>query len=59
MKLQTQLNRVVNNKQYRKFILVMPAASVESSGWKEGDELFISEQGYGWMTIKKVSRRSK
>ena len=39
MQLQKQLNRVVNDKEYAKYLLVIPPEAVEQLKWKVGEEL--------------------
>lgn len=39
MKLQKRLNRKVGNKEYSKYLIVIPPEEVEKMGWKEGEEL--------------------
>jgi bifunctional DNA-binding transcriptional regulator/antitoxin component of YhaV-PrlF toxin-antitoxin module len=39
MQLQKQLNRIVENKEYSKYLLVVPPQVVEELQWKEGEEL--------------------
>ncbi|NWG37851.1 AbrB/MazE/SpoVT family DNA-binding domain-containing protein [Nitrososphaera sp.] len=39
MKLQKRFNRKVGNKEYNKWVLVLPQDEVEKLGWKEGVEL--------------------
>jgi bifunctional DNA-binding transcriptional regulator/antitoxin component of YhaV-PrlF toxin-antitoxin module len=39
MRLQKQLNRVVADKEYAKYLLVIPPETVEKLAWKEGEEL--------------------
>jgi bifunctional DNA-binding transcriptional regulator/antitoxin component of YhaV-PrlF toxin-antitoxin module len=39
MHLQKQLNRVVADKEYAKYLLVIPPETVEELEWKEGQEL--------------------
>ena len=39
MHLQKQLNRVVDGKEYGKYLLVIPPETVQELDWKEGEEL--------------------
>ena len=39
MKLQKQLSRRVENKDYPKYVVTIPPKQVEEAGWKEGTEL--------------------
>jgi len=43
MKLQKQLSRKVNEKEYSKYVITIPSSEVEKLGWKEGIELDIEE----------------
>jgi len=37
--LQKQVNRVVEDKEYSKYVLVIPPEDVSKLEWKEGEEL--------------------
>jgi antitoxin component of MazEF toxin-antitoxin module len=39
MKLQKRFNRKVGDKEYSKWVVVLPNEKVEELGWKEGEEL--------------------
>lgn len=39
MRLQKQINRIVDNKEYAKYVVVIPPDDVEKLEWKEGEEL--------------------
>lgn len=39
MRLQRQVNRVVEDKEYSKYVLIVPPEDVEKLGWEEGEEL--------------------
>ncbi len=39
MKLQKQLSRKVNEKEYPKYTVVIPPKEIDKLGWKEGEEL--------------------
>lgn len=45
MRLQKQLSRVVDNKEYPKWIIVIPPSTIEKIGWKEGEWLKEDIQG--------------
>ncbi|VVB61124.1 Uncharacterised protein [uncultured archaeon] len=45
MRLQKQLSRVVDNKEYPKWIIVIPPSTIEKIGWKEGEWLKDEIQG--------------
>jgi hypothetical protein len=39
VKLQKRLNRKVGNKEYSKWVVVLPHDKVQELGWEEGTEL--------------------
>ena len=39
MKLQKRFNRKVGEKEYSKWVIILPQEKVEELGWKEGTEL--------------------
>jgi antitoxin component of MazEF toxin-antitoxin module len=39
MKLQKQLSRKVEGKEYSKYVVTIPPKQIEEAGWKEGTEL--------------------
>jgi bifunctional DNA-binding transcriptional regulator/antitoxin component of YhaV-PrlF toxin-antitoxin module len=39
MRLQRQINRVVEDKEYSKYVVIVPPEDVEKLGWEEGEEL--------------------
>lgn len=39
MKLQKQLSRIVDEKAYPKWVIVIPPQAIEKVGWKDGEEL--------------------
>lgn len=39
MKLQKQNTRKVGNKEYSKYVIVLPSKAVKELEWKEGEEL--------------------
>jgi len=39
MRLQKQVNRIVEDKEYSKYVLIVPPEDVEKLEWKEGEEL--------------------
>jgi bifunctional DNA-binding transcriptional regulator/antitoxin component of YhaV-PrlF toxin-antitoxin module len=39
MKLQKQLSRKVDTKEYSKYVIIIPPKQIEEAGWKEGTEL--------------------
>ena len=46
MKLQKQLSRKVDDKEYPKYVVTIPPKQIEEVGWKEGTELIaVVEEG--------------
>ena len=43
MKLQKHKTHKVGDKQYYKYVIVIPEETVKSLGWKEGEELEAEE----------------
>ena len=39
MRLQKQLSRKVSNKEYPKWVIIVPPKQIEALGWKEGEYL--------------------
>ena len=39
MRLQKQVNRVVEDKEYSKYVIIVPPEDVQKLEWKEGEEL--------------------
>ena len=39
MRLQKQVNRIVDDKEYAKYVLVVPPDAVQKLQWREGEEL--------------------
>jgi bifunctional DNA-binding transcriptional regulator/antitoxin component of YhaV-PrlF toxin-antitoxin module len=39
VKLQKQLSRKVDDKEYPKYVITIPPKQIEAVGWKEGTEL--------------------
>ena len=39
MKLQKQLSRKVGNKEYPKWVVIVPPKQIDTLGWKEGEYL--------------------
>jgi len=52
MKLQKRLSRKYKNKEYHKYILVLPEKAIKKAGFREGDEL-KSEIKKGEIKLKK------
>ncbi len=53
MKLQKRLSRKYKNKEYHKYVIVIPEAEVINAKLKEGDELQISSND-GELRIRKL-----
>ena len=46
MKLQKQLSRKVDDKEYPKYVVTIPPKNIAEVGWKEGTELIaVVEEG--------------
>jgi len=45
MRLQKQKSRKVGNKEYSKYVIIVPPDRVERLGWHEGEELADQVQG--------------
>jgi len=39
MRLQKQLSKRVGEKEYAKYVIVIPPKTIDKLGWKEGEEL--------------------
>jgi bifunctional DNA-binding transcriptional regulator/antitoxin component of YhaV-PrlF toxin-antitoxin module len=39
MRLQKQVNRIVEDKEYSKYVIVVPPEEIERLQWREGEEL--------------------
>ena len=53
MKLQKQLSRKVGDKEYAKYVIVIPHKEVKRAGLKWGDKLEVEVKNSG-ILIKKV-----
>jgi bifunctional DNA-binding transcriptional regulator/antitoxin component of YhaV-PrlF toxin-antitoxin module len=53
--LQKQLSRKTDDKEYAKWVVVIPPAAVKEAGLREGDEL-ISIAGKGNILLKKTTK---
>lgn len=51
MRLQKQLSRKVGNKEYPKYVIVIPPSIVSELGWNNGEELIAKVNGKE-LTIK-------
>ena len=52
MKLQKRFNRKVGEKEYSKWVIILPQEKVEELGWKEGTELDLDTSSKGVAVIK-------
>ncbi|MFH1787393.1 MAG: hypothetical protein ABH811_01230 [archaeon] len=52
VRLQKQLSRKVGDKEYAKWVLVIPPIAIKESGFKEGQELKV-ESKEGKIVLKK------
>jgi len=39
MRLQKQVNRIVEDKEYSKYVIVVPPEDIEELQWREGEDL--------------------
>ena len=53
MKLQKRLSRKYKDKEYHKYLLVIPSKEIKKSGFKEGEELKISTKK-GEIKVRKL-----
>ena len=51
-KLQKQVSRKIGNKEYAKYVIVIPKEDIDRAGFKEGEELKIKSL-YGKMILTK------
>ncbi len=58
MRLQKQLNRVVDDKEYPKYLLVIPPEAVEQLAWKAGEELEHEVKNES-LIVRKTSHRTE
>jgi antitoxin component of MazEF toxin-antitoxin module len=58
MRLQKQLSRAVEGKEYPKYVLVVPPTTIDQLQWKEGEELEheVKDQS---LVVRKVSHRTE
>jgi hypothetical protein len=52
VKLQKRFNRRVGDKEYSKWVVVLPSDEVSRLGWKEGVELEASRTKNGTLELK-------
>lgn len=53
-KLQKQVSRKVGNKEYSKYVIVIPEDKIKEAGLKEGQELNIKNKN-GKLIIEKLN----
>lgn len=58
MRLQRQVSRRTERKEYPKYVVVIPPEKVEKLGWKEGEELEEIVRGDS-LTIRKSVKRAE
>jgi bifunctional DNA-binding transcriptional regulator/antitoxin component of YhaV-PrlF toxin-antitoxin module len=58
MRLQRQVSRKTERKEYSKYVVVIPPEKVEKLGWKEGEELEEIVRGDS-LTIRKSVKRAE
>ena len=51
-KLQKQVSRKIGDKEYAKYVIVIPKEDIDNAGFKEGEELKIKSL-YGKMILTK------
>jgi antitoxin component of MazEF toxin-antitoxin module len=51
MRLQKQVSRKVGDKEYSKWVIVIPPNEVKELGWKDGEELQFGSQN-GKLVVK-------
>jgi antitoxin component of MazEF toxin-antitoxin module len=56
LKLQKQLSRRKERKEYAKWVIVVPPSKVKELGWKEGEEL-VDEISEGKLVIAKLTKK--
>jgi antitoxin component of MazEF toxin-antitoxin module len=57
MRLQKQVNRKVDDKEYAKYVVVVPPEEVQELGWQEGQELKPEVKGKKLIISPKESQR--
>jgi len=58
MQLQKRMNRIVGDKEYSKWQVVIPPETIEKLGWKEGEELIKSVEGRK-LTLEPESKKAR
>ncbi len=58
LKLQRQLARIHNDKEYGKWVVVIPPSLVSELGWQEGERLDALAKG-DWLIIFQETRRGR
>jgi len=59
LKLQKQLSRKAEGKEYAKWVIVVPPSKVEELGWKEGQELMERVNGNKLVLMPKEKQKIK
>jgi len=57
MKLQKQVSRKVKDKEYGKYVVVIPPEEIEELGWAEGQELKPEVKGRRLIISPKQNER--
>jgi len=55
VKLQKQSSRKYNEKEYEKWVVVIPTEKIKESGWKAGEELEVDFKGDKLLIKRKSS----
>ncbi len=56
MRLQKHLNRKVEDKEYTKYVVIIPPEHIEKLGWEEGQELEPEVKGKKLLISPKSDR---
>jgi antitoxin component of MazEF toxin-antitoxin module len=59
MRLQKHVNRKVEDKEYAKYVVVIPPEHIEQLGWEEGQELTPEVRGRNLVIHPKVEVSEK
>lgn len=57
MKLQKQLSRKVQGKEYPKWVITIPPRKIQALGWKSGEELEAVVKNSKLVLVKKEERK--
>jgi antitoxin component of MazEF toxin-antitoxin module len=58
MRLQKQKSRRVGDKEYSKYVIIVPPDRIEKLGWREGEELTDQVQG-SKLIISPIRKKSE